>query len=134
MRRVFLTTAAILCLRDWVSAQTPEPAYPIVPNAGGVLPLPKAGEPPRKGAKVVIEVTADAKPADVNNGLERAARLLSLYGSEGLKASDVTVTVVIHSEATKSVLLDHVYKEKLGAAKNPNLAMIGELRKPGVES
>jgi len=136
MKRAFPSLAAVLCLCGWTAAQTPSEmklAFPIIPNVGGVVPLPKAAEQPRKGVKVVFDITADAKPGDVNKGLERVARLLNLYGSAGLKASDVKVVVVFHGEATKTVLSDSAYKAKFGTDKNPNLAVIGDLQKAGVE-
>src|SRR5690242_13953175 len=104
MKRAFLTTAAVLCLYGGVSGQAPEMVFPIIPRVGGVVPLPNAAEPPRKGAKVVFDITADAKPGDLNKGLERVARLLNLYGAAGLEASDVTIALVMHGEATKSAL------------------------------
>jgi intracellular sulfur oxidation DsrE/DsrF family protein len=107
--------------------------YPIIPNVGGVVPLPNAAEQPRKGAKVVFDITADAKPTDLNKGLERVAHLLNLYGSAGLKSSDVKIALVMHGEATKSVLANDTYKSKFGTDRNPNLAVIDELRKAGVE-
>jgi len=118
-----------------VSADSDKPklTFPVIPNVGGVVPLPKAAEQPRKGAKVVFDVTADAKPGDVNKGLERVARLLNLYGSAGLKASDVKVAVVFHGEATKTVLSDGAYNAKFGTDKNPNLSVIRDLQKAGVE-
>lgn len=133
MTRALLTVTAVLCLQSIATAQTPELVYPIIPNVGGVVPLPHAAEQPRKGAKVVFDITADAKPADLNKGLERVARLLNLYGAAGLKASDVKVALVMHGEATKAALTDAAYKEKFGTEKNPNLALIGALRKAGVE-
>jgi len=107
--------------------------YPVIPDVGGVVPLPKAAEQPRPGVKLVLDVTADAKPADVNKGVERVARLLNLYGAAGLKAADVKVTLVLHGEATKAALTDAAFKERFGAEKNPNLAVIRALRKAGVE-
>ena len=136
MKRALLNMAAVVYLSGSVSAQTPAAKnliYPIIPNVGGVVPLPNAAEQPRKGAKIVFDITADATPANINKGLERAARLLNLYGSAGLKASDVKIAVVMHGEATKSVLADNVYQQKFGVDKNPNLTVIGELRKAGVE-
>src|ERR1700722_4962976 len=115
-QRVFLGSAVslvavfgalIVCLVDLMTAARAADhtkVFPIIPNVGGVVPLPNAAEQPRKGAKVVFDVTADAKPADLNKGLERVARLLNLYGSAGLKSSDVKIAVVMHGEATKSVL------------------------------
>lgn len=143
MNRAFLATAAILGLAVSVLAQQPNEklVFPIIPKVGGVVPLPNgtvvplpnAAEPPLKGAKVVFDITADAKPADLNKGLERVARLLNLYGSVGFKASDVKIALVLHGEATKSALVDDAYKQRFGTPRNPNLALIAELRKAGVE-
>ena len=66
--------------------------------------------------------------------MERVARLLNLYGSAGLTASDVKVAMVMHREATKSALSDAASKERFGVERNPNLAVIAELRKAGVEA
>jgi hypothetical protein len=107
--------------------------FPIIPKHGGVLPRPKAVEQPRAGAKVVFDATADAKPADVNKGLDRVSRLLNLYGVAGLKTQDVKITIVLHGEATKSVLNDAAYKERFQVEQNPNLPLIRELQKAGVE-
>ncbi len=111
----------------------PKLEFPIIPKHGGVLPRPKAVEQPRAGAKVVFDATADAKPADVNKGLDRVARLLNLYGVAGLKAQDVKITIVLHGEATKSVLNDTAYKARFQVDENPNLPLIRELQKAGVE-
>jgi intracellular sulfur oxidation DsrE/DsrF family protein len=134
MKRAFLIAAVAACLSGMASAQAEKRmVYPIIPNGGGVIPLPHASEQPRKGARVVFDITADAKPTELNKGLERVARLLNLYGSAGLKASDVKIALVMHGDATRSVLANDIYKSKFGTEKNPNLAVIGELRKAGVE-
>jgi hypothetical protein len=82
---------------------------------------------------VVFDVTADVKPADVNKGLDRAARLLNLYGVAGLKAQDVQITIVLHGEATKSVLNDAACKQRFQVEQNPNLPLIRTLQQAGVE-
>jgi ubiquinone/menaquinone biosynthesis C-methylase UbiE/intracellular sulfur oxidation DsrE/DsrF family protein len=117
----------------FVVFEKPQLVFPIIGNFGGVLPRPKASEQPRANAKVVIDVTADSKPAEVNKGLERVARLLNLYGVAGLKASDVAIAVVLHGEATKSVLKDAAYKRRWETDANPNLVLIRDLQKAGVE-
>src|SRR6266403_5742500 len=78
--------------------------YPLVPGHGGVVSLPRAAEQPRKGAKAVFDITADAKPGEVNKGLEQVARLLNLYGAAGLTARDVKIAAVCHGAADKAVL------------------------------
>src|SRR5260370_13538871 len=107
--------------------------YPLVPGHGEVVPLPRAAEQPRKGAKAVFDITADAKPGEVNKGLEQVARLLNLYGAAGLTARDVKITAVFHGEADKAVLSDEAYAARFNVAANPNLPLIRDLEKAGVE-
>ena len=97
------------------------------------MPRTAAVEPPRAGAKVLLDITVDSKPAEVNKGLERAARLLNLYGTAGMRAQDVKIALVLHGEATKSVLNDRAYQARHEVDHNPNLPLIRELRKQGVE-
>jgi ubiquinone/menaquinone biosynthesis C-methylase UbiE/intracellular sulfur oxidation DsrE/DsrF family protein len=106
---------------------------PIIDGYGAVLPRPSAVEQPRVGGKVVFDATSDANPDAINKGLDRIARLLNLYGTAGLAASDVRVSIVLHGEATKSVLADESYAEKFGESMNPNLPLIRKLRDAGVE-
>ncbi len=131
MKRTFV--AAIILGLVSVAYAEDKLVYPTIPNAGGVVPLPHASEQPRKGAKVVFDITTDVKPSELNKGLERVARLINLYGSAGLKASDVKIALVVHGEATKSILTDETYRSKFAIDKNPNLILIGELKKAGVE-
>ena len=43
------------------------------------------------------------------------------------------MVVVLHGEATKSVLSDEFYQPRFGVERNPNLPLIRELQKVGVE-
>ena len=116
-----------------MAAPAPSLVFPIIEKYGGVVARAVATEQPRSGAKVVFDVTADAKLGEVNKGLDRVARLLNLYGVAGLKADDVTIAIVLHGEATKSILTDVAYKVHFGIEQNPNLPLIRELRVAGVE-
>jgi intracellular sulfur oxidation DsrE/DsrF family protein len=107
--------------------------YPLILGHGGVVALPQAVEQPRKGAKALFDITADAKPAEVNKGLEQVARLLNLYGAAGLKAGDVKIAVVCHGDADKALLSDAAYAARYKVTANPNLPLIGDLKKVGVE-
>lgn len=112
----------------------PELQYPIVEGFGGVVAISEAAEPPRAGAKIVFDVTSESKqPQDVNKGLDRAARLLNLYGVSGLKASDIKISVVLHGEATKSILSDEAWRTHFESDHNPNLPLIRDLQVSGVE-
>lgn len=106
---------------------------PTIDGFGAILPRPAAIEQPRAGAKVVFDATADAKPDAINKGLDRAARLLNLYGSSDMAASDVKVAIVFHGEATKSILSDEAYERRFGQKANPNLPLIRKLQDAGVE-
>ncbi|MCA9220260.1 MAG: DsrE family protein [Planctomycetales bacterium] len=110
-----------------------ELVFPIIKEQGGVRPRPNAVEQPAAGRKVIFDVTADTKPTEPNKGLDRAARLLNLYGSAGRDASDIAITVVLHGEATKSILNDESYKKRFEVNQNPNLPLIGKLKAAGVE-
>jgi intracellular sulfur oxidation DsrE/DsrF family protein len=107
--------------------------YPLISGHGGVVPLPPAAEQPRKGAKAVFDITADAKPGEVNRGLERVARLLNLYGAAGLTAGDVRIAAVLHGEADKAALTDAAYAARYKVAVNPNLPLIRDLKRAGVK-
>jgi len=108
-------------------------AYPLVKEFGGVVQLPHAAEKPRPGAKVLFDVTTASEPNAHNRGLERAARLLNLYGAAGLAAADVRIAVVLHGEATRAALADEFYAPRFGAEINPNVPLIRALREAGVE-
>jgi intracellular sulfur oxidation DsrE/DsrF family protein len=107
--------------------------YPLIPEHGGVVPLLRAAEQPRKDAKAVFDITADARPGEVNKGLEQVARLLNLYGAAGLKSGDVKIAAVCHGDADKTVLSDFAYRARFKLASNPNLPLIRELKKAGVK-
>jgi ubiquinone/menaquinone biosynthesis C-methylase UbiE/intracellular sulfur oxidation DsrE/DsrF family protein len=121
---------------EFTPSRTPglsAPKFPLIAGYGGVVEVPNAAEKPRTGTKVVFDCTAEMPPAAVHKGLERAARVLNLYGAAGLKASDVRITLVFHGPATKTVLTDEFYKARFGVEQNPNLPLIRELQKVGVE-
>lgn len=112
----------------------PNLLFPIIEGYGGVVAVADAVEPPRAGIKLVLDVTSEAKkPEEINKGLDRAARLLNLYGAAGLQASDISVTIALHGEATKSVLSDEAWESRLQMKHNPNLPLIRLLQKAGVE-
>lgn len=116
------------------TSAAPDLQFPIITDFGGAASIPDGVDQPRAGMKVVFDVTAAAKnPEDVNKGLDRAARLLNLYGVAGLAAPDVKITVVLHGDATLSVLSDNAWEARFQTAHNPNLPLIRSLQKAGVE-
>ncbi|HUB89033.1 MAG TPA: DsrE family protein [Dyella sp.] len=113
-------------------AQTP--AQPIT-AAGNYHPLPKAAYQPSPAAtyKVVFSLTKSSdKPDQINPALERVARTVNLYASAGVPLDHLKFVAVAYGPATPLVLDDAHYKAQFGVA-NPNLAVIAQLRKAGVD-
>lgn len=122
-----------------ISVQMPsfadEPAfsYPLIKGYGGIVTQPEAAEPPRRGAKIVFDITVESKPEEINRGIESVARYLNLNAQAGHSAGDLKLALVLHGGATKCALNDKAYARATEAAGNPNLALLRELRKHGVE-
>lgn len=114
-------------------AKTGVPTHPIVEGFGAVRPVARDVEAPRPGAKVIFDVTAETKEGAPNKGLDRAAKLLNLYGLAGRKASDVSIAIVLHGGATRSALSDDAAKRLELGESNPDLKLIEKLRAAGVE-
>ncbi len=106
---------------------------PLIDGSGGVVHRPAAVDGPLVGAKAVFDVTADSPTEGINKGLDRAARLLNLYGAAGHQAGDLKLTLVMHGDATKTVLSDESYRQRFGAEANPNLPLLRRLQAVGVE-
>ncbi len=115
------------------SAEEPKFVNPLIAEYGAIAPQPDAAEQPRKGMKIVFDVTSEAKPDEVLKGVESVARYLNLHAQAGHAPGDVRLALVLHGTAVKGALNDSAYASKTGAAKNPNLALVRELKKHGVE-
>lgn len=107
--------------------------FPLIQGYGGVVSVPQAADQPRSRVKVVFDITAESKPDEVNRGLESVARYLNLNAQAGNAASDVTLALVLHGGATKCALTDEAFRRHAKAERNPNLPLVRELKKHGVE-
>ena len=114
-------------------AEGPSFLFPQVAGYGGIVRTPDAAEPPRRGAKVVFDITAESKPDEVNKGLEGVARYLNLHADAGFSPKDVKLALVLHGGATKAALHDSAFAKQSAGVKNPNLKLIHELKACGVE-
>lgn len=131
----FFTIVAAVSAFGTSLAAADEPKFvdPLIKGYGAIAVQPDVAEQPRKGAKIVFDITADAKPDEVLKSLESVARYLNLNAQAGHAASDVRLALVVHGGATKTALNDKAFAAKTGGAANPNLALIRELKKHGVE-
>ncbi len=110
--------------------------FPEIDSFGGVFPIPEAEQlvDPSKKYKAVFDITAAAKhqTTEMNPGFESVARFINLHGLAGVKKENLEIVVVIHFQATPTILSDEAfmteYKEK-----NPNTEVINKLGESGVK-
>ncbi|WP_266158433.1 DsrE family protein [Dyella silvatica] len=133
-----LRSSVVLCafggLLGAAAAMAADAPSPIT-AAGAFHPLPQAAyQPDRKATyKVVFSLSKDSgKPGEVNPALERVARTVNLYAASGVPLEQLKFVAVASGPATPLVLDDEHYRAKFGVA-NPNLPVIAQLRKAGVD-
>jgi intracellular sulfur oxidation DsrE/DsrF family protein len=133
MRRVLFLLAVFGIGTDRTCGEEPQFEFPVIPGYGGVVAMPQAVEQPKKGAKIVFDITANSQPDEVNRGLESVARYLNLNGQAGHPPSDAKLALVLHGGATKCALSDEAYRRHIQAESNPNLPLVAKLKQHGVE-
>lgn len=108
---------------------------PVIQGAGQVHALPDAAYQPDPDAtyKIVFGMTVGSKdPAKVNPAVEHVARLVNLYADAGVPMDHLKIVAVAGGPATIIALDNEHYKDRFGTD-NPNLPIISELEKQGVE-
>lgn len=139
MRPFAALLAAALATAPAASAAPTEPAgfwvTPAVPGYGRVHPLPQAAyrPDPSQTYRIVFAVTVPAKsPDQVDPSLDRVARTINLYISAGVPLDHLKFVAVVGGQATPVTLDDPHYRAAYGVA-NPNLPLVEELRRAGVD-
>lgn len=108
---------------------------PAIQGFGKMHELPNSAYRPDAGKsyKIVFALTKGAKsPNDVNPALDHVARTVNLYVASGVPVPQLKFVAIAYGEATPLALDDAHYREKFGVA-NPNLVLIAQLRKAGVD-
>lgn len=108
----------------------------VISSAGKVHPVPENAvlmPDPAKTYKVVFAVTANADdPSKVNPALDRVARAYNLYRAAGVPADHLKFVAVVYEAATPLVLDNKHFEDKF-LIDNPNLPVIRDLEKAGVQ-
>lgn len=120
---------------------TPSYEHPIIQEHGGIVPISDAAHQPQPDSKVLLDVTSDKKSGSVIKAFDRAALILNQYAQAGAGTDNgFKMALILHGPATKAALSDEAfarhtnsYLKDKGAAKNPNLKLLGELKKAGVK-
>lgn len=106
---------------------------PAVENFGRVVQLRDAKQQPRDGSKIVVDITKGGEPSKLNPAIEKVARFVNIYRGAGREPAEVEIAIVLHGEATLSVLNAVAYSNHFKTKDNPNLECLHELHKAGVK-
>lgn len=138
MRSVLRVLAAVACLATAAAAFGADAGFwttPTIHGYGRIHLVPHAAYAPDKAAhyKVVFALTNAARmPGEVNPSLDRVARTVNLYVASGVPLSHLKFVAIAYGGATPLALDDAHYRAQFGTA-NPNLPLIAQLRKAGVD-
>ncbi len=120
---------------DAAHAQWPAPKAPVVPEADGYVVIPDAAIPPEKDHvyKAVVDASRAATQAtDLIPALNATGAELNTLSVAGVPQENARVVVAFRGPAVDALLDDAHYKAKFGVS-NPNLKVLSELRKAGVD-
>jgi intracellular sulfur oxidation DsrE/DsrF family protein len=116
-------------------AQWPPPRSPAVAGADGYVAIPNVALPPSKDTKyqAVFDATRRAdKPSQLIPALNMAGSELNALAAVNAPVSNARFVIVFHGGAVDGILDNVHYKAKFGTD-NPNLKVISEMKKQGVE-
>ena len=138
MKRLPLSALLVLLLLPLCATASTADGFwqtPTIVGAGRIHQMPHAAYQPDSKAtyKAVFSLTHfGANPSAVSPSLEHVARAVNLYVNAGVPLAHLKFVAIAFGPATPIVLNDVEYRKKYGVA-NPNLAVIAQLRKAGVD-
>lgn len=118
---------------DDAPAQPRATAHPAIAEHGAVVQLADAAQQPRSGTKLLVDLTVGGDPRQLNAGFEKVAKYLNIYAGAGAEPTEVQIAVVIHGDATLTVLNPDAYADEFKTTSNPNLKLMQQLHEAGVE-
>ncbi|TWT49306.1 DsrE/DsrF-like family protein [Rubripirellula amarantea] len=106
---------------------------PKIVGHGDVVQLSNAVQQPRSGTKILVDLTRGGEATGLNEGIEKVAKYVNIYGGAGAEPADVQIAVIFHGDATLAVLNPDAYAKKFSTVGNPNLDLLRRLHECGVE-
>lgn len=110
-------------------------AREVVPSVSRMIDIPDAREKPDPSLdyKIVFDIRTPADaPGDVSPALQSAAALINTYRHYGVAPAHLHLAAVFHGATIVLLTDDATYKARTGSPVNPNTALLGELRRAGV--
>ncbi|MFN3194117.1 MAG: DsrE family protein [Aureliella sp.] len=105
---------------------------PKIDGFGAVVQLPSASEQPKSGSRILVDVTKGGEPDKLLPAIEKVARFVNIYAGAGKEPATAQITVVLHGDATLSVLNSDAYSKRFGTQGNPNFDCLHKLHEAGV--
>lgn len=108
---------------------------PLIKNYGRILDLENVElkPDPDREYKILIELIHDMdKPKRLNFSANNIARLINLHAIGGVKPENLKVAVVVHAQATNSMVNQEAYQEKY-KVESPYVDFYKELSDAGVD-
>ena len=136
LHRALCALALVAVGATAVSAEPwPEPKSPAIPAASGYVSIKGAAIPIR--SDVVYRAVYDARlhaddPAQLIPAIDMAGSELNALAVEGVPLTQAKFVIVFHAAGIDGILDDAHYRTKFGCD-NPNLPVIAQLKKAGVE-
>jgi intracellular sulfur oxidation DsrE/DsrF family protein len=126
-----MKTLLILIAAFAAQAQTlPVPDAPVAKDIAGAKELPD----PNMTYKVVFDIAKGADKIDeVNPTLTAIARFVNTLAKNGVPADHRKIAVVMHQGGTPIVLNNDAFRARYDGHDNPNIPLIRELAKAGVD-
>ncbi len=118
---------------ETVINSTHEYSNPAIANYGKIVQLPDAVQQPRNGSKLVVDLTKGGEADKLNPAIEKVARFVNIYRGAGKEPAQVDIVIVLHGEATLSILNADAYSKRFETQGNPNLDCLHQLHEAGVE-
>jgi intracellular sulfur oxidation DsrE/DsrF family protein len=138
MKKLILVIVIVLAVAAGVMSVdpvNPGKSFPVIKEYGGVYDVPFAEEMPDPALqyKIIADVgEKNEKAAELYSPLEYIARMYNLHVYAGVPQKNLDVAVALHSEAIYLILTNEAYHKKFGVD-NPNIKVLGELKKAGVK-
>ena len=125
----------LVCTVTAAAAQWPQPKSLAVPAADGYVQIPNVALPPTKESsyRAIFDATRPAdKATQLVPALNMAGSELNALAAVDAPLSNARFAIVFHGPAVDGILDNDHYKAKFGTD-NPNLKVIAEMKKRGVE-
>src|SRR5262245_24858558 len=135
MRNMSASVCVALGLAAAAWAEWPAPTSPVISAADGYVVIPGAAIPPDKTTiyREIFDATrAAATPSELLPALNMLGSELNAFGVAGVPPDHARFVAVFHGAAMAGLLDDAHYRARFRVA-NPNLPVLTQLRKAGVE-